>query len=197
LDKDRITDRETVTVSVRIKNTGELRGKETIQLYVRDRNKASDRPEKELKGFEKVDLKPGEEKTVTFTLNKRAFAYYNTQLSDWHVQSGEYDILLGASSKDIRQKKTIEVSATTEPEKDYHRNTTIGDLMNDPDAAPMMQEVSKSLVKQMGLEDISNENPEIALSIMRYMPLRGLINFSRGNFTEEMLEDLLAKLNRQ
>ena len=70
------------------------------------------RPVKELKGFDKVDLQPGETKTVTFTLGKRAFAYWNTQIHDWHVESGEFRILVGKSSRDIQLEETVTVEST-------------------------------------------------------------------------------------
>jgi beta-glucosidase len=67
------------------------------------------RPEKELKGFEKIDLEPGEEKEITFQLGKRAFAYYNTVIKNWHVESGRYRILIGASSRDIRLQGEVQI----------------------------------------------------------------------------------------
>ena len=67
------------------------------------------RPEKELKGFEKVQLAPDETKTVTMELDKRSFAWYNTELHDWYAASGKYEILVGASSRDIRLKQMVEI----------------------------------------------------------------------------------------
>ena len=75
-----------------------------MQLYVHEENPVISRPEKELKDFVKVALQPGEEKELSFKLDFRSFAYYNTGLRDWHVESGKYQILIGASSADIRLK---------------------------------------------------------------------------------------------
>lgn len=80
-------------------------GKEIIQLYVKDVTTSVIRTEKELKGFEKVELQPGEEKTVTFLLDKQAFAYYNVELKGWYVETGDFEILIGKSSKDIILKE--------------------------------------------------------------------------------------------
>ena len=99
ISKNEILDTETVTVSVKVKNIGEITGKEVVQLYIRDIESSVIRPEKELKGFEKIELKPGEEKTVVFELDKRAFAYYNVDIGDWHVETGEFEILIGKSSR--------------------------------------------------------------------------------------------------
>ncbi len=90
-----IKDTDTVSVTVNVRNTGSLAGKEVVQLYVKDVASSISRPEKELKGFEKVELQSGEEKAVSFTLDKRAFAYYNVELADWHVESGEFEVLVG------------------------------------------------------------------------------------------------------
>ena len=87
-------------------------GKEAVQLYVRDVESSVIRPEKELKAFEKVDLRPVEEKEIVFTLDKRAFAYYNVDIKDWHVESGDFEILIGRSSREIVLKDTVYVEST-------------------------------------------------------------------------------------
>ena len=93
---------DTVIATFKVKNTGSIAGKETTQLYVRDVQSTAFRPEKELKGFDKVDLQPGEEAEMTITLSPRAFAFYDTGSKDWVVEAGDFEILVGASSRDIR-----------------------------------------------------------------------------------------------
>jgi beta-glucosidase len=102
---------EGLEVSLQVRNTGDLPGAEVVQLYVRDMESTVFRPEKELKGFEKVWLAPGEEKQITFALDRRAFAYWNTAISAWHVESGEFELLAGASSADIRLRETVRVDS--------------------------------------------------------------------------------------
>ena len=114
LSEDRIKDTDTLTVSCKVKNIGDCDGAETVQLYVSDCESTVFRPEKELRAFSKVYLEKGEEKTLSFTLSKRAFAYYNINISDWHVESGEFSILIGASSRDIRLTARVEVISTVE-----------------------------------------------------------------------------------
>lgn len=100
---DEKDEQEEFVVSFRLKNTGTAAGAEIAQLYVApDHPSAVFRPEKELKGFDKVFLQPGEEKEVSITLDSRAFAYYNTLIHDWYAEGGAYRILVGASSRDIR-----------------------------------------------------------------------------------------------
>ena len=112
LSADSIKDTDTLTVSFKVKNTGAVAGAETAQVYVKDTESTVFRPEKELKGFKKVFLAPGEEKEVTITLDKRAFAYYNVNLGDWHVETGAFEILVGASSRDIKLTETVNVEST-------------------------------------------------------------------------------------
>jgi len=110
--KKNFKDTEAITVSVKVKNTGSVAGAETVQFYVKDVNSTAYRPEKELKGFRKVYLEAGEEKTVSITLDKRSFAYFNVNINDWHVESGDFVILCGASSRDIRLEGKVRVNST-------------------------------------------------------------------------------------
>lgn len=91
---------ENYSVLIDAVNTGKVVGKTVIQLYVSDLVQEVKRPVKELKGFQKIELNPGEMKTVTFTLNKRSFAWWDERIHDWNVSSGNYKIIIGQSSKD-------------------------------------------------------------------------------------------------
>ncbi|HZO74716.1 MAG TPA: glycoside hydrolase family 3 C-terminal domain-containing protein [Ktedonobacteraceae bacterium] len=98
---------DTLQVSVDVTNTGLRAGKEVVQLYVRDRQARLQRPEKELKAFAKVHLEPGECKTVTLSIGRSALAYYDDSLHQWVAEAGEFDVLVGASSRDIRALATF------------------------------------------------------------------------------------------
>lgn len=113
LSAEKIQDTESVSVSFRVKNTGAVAGAEVVQLYVHDVESTIFRPEKELKGFQKVFLEPGEEQEVTLTLSKRAFAFYNVTAADWQVETGSFEILVGSSSRDIRLSAALTVTDTT------------------------------------------------------------------------------------
>lgn len=112
LSADSIKDTDTLTVTFKIKNTGDRDGAEIAQLYVSDIESTIYRPVKELKGFKKVFLKAGEEKEVSIDLEKRAFAFYNVDAHAWQVESGEFKILIGASSRDIRLTSSVNVDST-------------------------------------------------------------------------------------
>lgn len=93
---------DTLTVTVDIKNTGEYDGEEVVQLYVRHYNSPIFKANKELKAFHKVFVPKGETVPVEMTLDDRSFAYYNTAANDWSILSGDYELLIGSSSRDIR-----------------------------------------------------------------------------------------------
>jgi len=106
-----LTDRDVLTLRVKVRNSGKTAGAEVVQVYVRDNEATVFRPEKELMGFEKVMLNPGEEKEVQIQLYWRAFAFYNTEIGDWTVENGDFEILVGASSQDIRLKESLRVES--------------------------------------------------------------------------------------
>ena len=123
LGKKKIKDTDTLTVSYKIKNTGNCDGAEISQVYVSDKESTIFRPKKELKGFRKVFLKAGEETTVTIELSKRAFAFYNVNESIWQVESGDFEIMVGASSRDIRLTADVFVESTDNvPVPDYRES---------------------------------------------------------------------------
>ena len=98
-----------VKVSVDVKNTGSCDGAEVVQLYIADPVASIDRPSKELKGFEKVWLKAGEKKTVTFEVAADALSFYDVETSGWRAEAGEFQALLGSSSADIRTSVSFEL----------------------------------------------------------------------------------------
>ena len=104
MDKKEMTADETITVKVRVKNTGSREGKEIVQLYIKDKKSSLPRPEKELKGFEKVSLLTGEEKEVTFTIDKQALSFYDDRKQAWVAEEGDFEVLIGASASDIKDK---------------------------------------------------------------------------------------------
>ncbi|MEW6241657.1 MAG: glycoside hydrolase family 3 C-terminal domain-containing protein [Chloroflexota bacterium] len=102
---------DSAAITFRVRNTGAVAGREAAQVYVRDVESTVLRPFKELKGFAKVHLQPGEEKEVTITLDRRAFAFYDATQKDWIIEAGDFEILVGASSRDIRLTTTIRVDS--------------------------------------------------------------------------------------
>ena len=112
LSADALGAGETLEVSIAVTNSGKRAGQEIVQLYVRDAEASLERPEKELKGFVKVALEPGETKVATFNLNMRALAYFDEQQNAWVAEKGAFDVLIGASSDDIQATATFTLSET-------------------------------------------------------------------------------------
>lgn len=201
LSADKIKDTDTLKVTLKVKNTGDRAGKEIVQLYVADKTGSASRPVKELKNFVKVELQPQEEKIVEMELDKRSFAWYNTQIHDWYAASGEYEILAAASSRDIRLKKTVYVESTTELPIHVHMNTTIGELLENPRTKAVIEGMTDSLIQHMGgssgdeeEESAASEaiSKEMSLKMMENSPLRTLRSFM-GMSTGEIRE-LIVKL---
>lgn len=115
LSNSRIGEHDALTVSIAVRNVGARAGAEVVQLYVRDVESTVFRPYKELKEFGKCHLQPGAQRTLEFTLRRRAFAFYSVEAGDWQVESGAFEILVGASSVDIRARATVWVDAAGEP----------------------------------------------------------------------------------
>lgn len=193
LDRESMKDTDTLHVSLKVRNVGDRAGKEAVQLYVRDNESTAIRPVKELKGFEKVDLAPGEEKTVEFTLDKRSFAYYHTGLKDWYVESGEFTILAGSSSRDIQLSGTVSVESTTQVKKVFHMNSTFGDVMADPRGRKIITQMLESMdLGGVGGEAIA---PEALQAMLGYLPLRGALMMAGDMVKPEKIQDLIDTLN--
>ncbi|MFD5018725.1 beta-glucosidase [Paenibacillus sp. NPDC058367] len=191
ISKSSIKDTENVQVTATVKNTGTRAGKEIVQLYVSDVKSSVIRPLKELKGFQKIELQPREEQEVSFELDKRSFAYYNVNIGDWHVESGVFEIAIGSSSRDIRLTASIEVESTVPLALRFHRNSTVGDLLDNPRTADKVKEFSSIF----GMEGAMDDNPEMFMAMMKYMPLRALVGFGQGKYTEEDLAKDLQEFN--
>jgi beta-glucosidase len=135
VNREKMTDNDTLEVTVTVENTGKVAGSEVVQLYMAHQTPVVVCAPQELKGFAKVALAPGEQKTVTLTLNRRSFAYYDVAAADWMVESGLVEIRIGASSRDIRLTRTVEIESTRLPKPFFTLNTTEYDLMRNPDSA--------------------------------------------------------------
>jgi beta-glucosidase len=99
------------SVRVKVSNTGKRAGDEVVEVYVAPPKESVPRPPKELKGFARVSLGPGESKEVSVSLEPRSFAFWDDRAKDWAVEAGPYEVLVGASSRDIRLKQTLNVGA--------------------------------------------------------------------------------------
>ncbi len=197
LSTDRLKDGELLSVSLAVTNTGATAGKETVQLYVAGAHKGISRPEKELKGFEKVFLNPGETKTVTITLDRRAFAYYDASLPGWHVENGAYRILAGASSRDIRLEAAVEIMGAPALPCRFTMDSTLGDVMDAPHGEPYLERILQGM---QGFTQSAGEgsavSSEMMAAMMRDMPLHSIASFAGDSLDHAALHDIISGLNQ-
>lgn len=198
ISKEKMTDKETVTVTFTVRNTGAVVGKEAVQLYVGPSAPERRRvpvPVRQLKGFEKISLESGEEKTVTFILDERAFAHYEVKNSDWFVESGDYTIYIGSSSRDIRLEGTVKVTGTKSLSIKIDAFTPVGDILLTEKGKQIIGPMLNQAFKQQGSEGMGalGEGAEkMAASMAMEMPIGAIVSF--GVMTGEQLQGLLQSL---
>ena len=200
LSAEKILDTDTVTATVTVKNTGSRAGKNVVQLYVGDVESTPLRPVRELKGFAKVELAPGESKDVSFTLDKRSFAYWNEEIHDWHVESGDFTVEIGTSSRDIALCANVYVESTVALPRHYDENSIFMDIMADPKAKAAIEPFMAKAMSMFGSGEEQSEqaseavSEEMGMAMFQYMPLRSLMSFS-PDMDPKMIEGLLNLLN--
>jgi beta-glucosidase len=134
-----ISDTDDLTVSVDVTNTGAVAGKMVVQVYVHDCMSDLVRPDKELKGFVKVALQPDETKTVSVTLEPRAFAYYHPGFGQWVTESGEFDIRVGQSSADLPLSAAVTVTSAQTLTRRLYRFSTLREWTEDPRGSAVLE----------------------------------------------------------
>lgn len=202
VEKERIRESETLRVSVDVTNTGNRFGKEVVQLYVAPKNSTVIRPVRELRAFEKTGIAPGETKTVTFLLDSRSYAYWSTEIHDWHVESGEYEIQIGKNAQDIALSRTIYVKSEHTIPKVFTLNSTLGEILADPKGKAVFELAMSGMAgaeaqeaEAQALEgDGEAISAEMMAAMMEAMPLRQMISFVPG-VTKEALTSLVKILN--
>lgn len=193
LDKEKMTDQEKLTVTVDVTNTGDRFGKETVQLYVRDPESTVRRPIRELRDFDKVALEPGETKTVSFTLDKRAFAYYEPRVHDFFVESGEFWVEIGRSSRQIVLSAPVQVEGTAQLSFTVTETTTIGQLMKHPKGMPLIQKMMGGVKTTANVSSMGEGADRMMQNMMLEMPLGALVSY--GRMSQEQLNGLIVMLN--
>lgn len=201
VEKESMKESETVKVTVDVKNSGSRAGKEVVQLYVGKKDGSVVRPVRELRAFDKIELKPGETKTVEFVLGSRAFAYWEMEISDWFVESGAYEIQIGKSASEIILSHEIRVEGEKCIPKVYTVNSTFGEVMADPKGRAVFASMGKemnvgasmaSMADSQGGEGVISQ--EMIKAMMEGMPLRSIMMFVPG-IQPEMIEKLVDALN--
>ena len=192
---ERLTEGDRLQVRLKVTNSGKRAGQEIVQLYLRDESSSLVRPDKELKGFAKVALAPGETKTVEFTLTGRDFACYDGSGGAWVAETGWFEILAGSSSADIRLRARVYLESSQAIKRRFQRLIPFKYFLAD-------ERVKKTFQAELG------ELPMVALllsgdldqtlqKMLGNMPIIKLLDFTGGEITVEMLDRLLDRINRQ
>ena len=177
-------------VSVDVTNIGSRTGKEVVQLYVSDVKASVARPPKELKGFQKVELEPGETETVTFTLDHASLAFYDDGKHGWRAEAGEYVVGIGRSSAEIELNQSFVLTADhfvavkTQPKAKLTLNSLLQELLADDGAKAVLAKHVPDMI----------DSPQLEMGMG--MSLQQIASFAPGVFTEALLakiaEDLAA-----
>ncbi|MFB9378716.1 glycoside hydrolase family 3 C-terminal domain-containing protein [Kineococcus gynurae] len=170
-------------VRVRVTNTGSRSGVETVQVYVHDREASVFRPEAELRGFARVELAPGEAQAVEVGLDRRAFAYWHDGHGDWFVEGGEFEIRVGASSRDVRARATIDLPGDERPTP-LAADAEVGEFLAHPVVGPRLRERLGGGEWTRMLEDPVNGQ------MMRAVPLVRLTRFPGFPLAEDEIAGL-------
>ena len=194
-------------VTVDVTNTGKLAGKETVQVYIHDQKSGLKRPEKELKGFAKVDLQPGETKSVSIQLDFRSFAYYHPKYKQWITEDGDFDLLIGASSANIRCRLTVTLQSTLNLPCVLDKESTMREWLADPRGnavfGPLYPQFEAAARKDFGSggEDRYASESSMGMDIMDMfndMPLVSGLLFQKDAWSvhpEDMVTELLQQVH--
>lgn len=199
-DVDVIKETDEIVVSADITNTGNCDGAEIVQLYIKNPVVYEIRPEKELRDFAKVFLKAGETKTVTFTLNARAFSYYETRIHDWYAESGDYEILLASSSRDIRLQDTVSITGSKKIPFVADHITTCEDVeLFAKDGSALDEMLRRSGFAEAtdhdGDDSMGSGTADMMKAMFTGTPLHSILSFSSEELTYEDIQNTIRKLN--
>jgi beta-glucosidase len=180
-----------VAVACRVTNTGHRRGKEVVQLYVGDPQASVARPVRELKSFAKVDLDPGETTVVEFALGARDLSWWSTRRHDWALEAGEFELAVGASSRDLRLTTTVEIAAPPPPAR-LDGMATLQEWLADPTGAALLH-------KAVGTDDQGRPkgilgNEEL-LPVIGNFPISTLAAFPGLGLTHDLVHSLVDQVS--
>ena len=195
LSATELTDKDQLQVSLTVSNTGKVTGKEVIQLYVADPESSVQRPPKELKAFDKIELKPGESKEVSFTLNKRDFSYYSKVYNRWLAESGKFEILIGSSSRDIRLQGSLTLSNTEKLNYKMTNFSFFSEFWSNPQLKPLLIAFMPNWIKAMTPEGKPVEEAKIE-DFLQQQPLIKFPYFTGGEVDEQKIQAFVEQINK-
>ena len=192
VSSDDFSDKEGLKVRVKIKNTGKVRGKETVQLYVKDTKSTLQRPLKELKGFEKVALEPGEEKEVHFELTQRDFSYYDGRREIWIAESGDFEIIAASSSRDLRLTSKVTLRSTQVVPLMFNEYTFFSEFWSHEETKKLLIELMPKWISGWVPKGKSLEEAQV-MDFFADHPIIKFPYITNGEITEKQVKDLIEK----
>ncbi|MGW0247569.1 glycoside hydrolase family 3 C-terminal domain-containing protein [Nocardia goodfellowii] len=180
-----------LTVSVTITNTGDRAGREVVQCYTTKPDSTVVRPPRELKGFRGVYLEPGASERVRITIRREDLSYWETRTDQWIVEDGDYEVSVGASSRDLRCVAKVSVSGD-QVRLPLSLESTLGEIMTDPNAGPVLEFLAGNAPAGMAADGGDALGLDLA-RMMASVPLGKLVAFGAGSLAE--LEQVIAKVN--
>lgn len=200
LSTHEVSEGKSFTAELTVKNIGSRDGAETVQLYIAPTEASVIRPEKELKGFEKVFLKAGESKRIAFRLDQSAFAYWSVKLHKWFAESGRYEVLIGASSADIRLSDAVRFNGKEKLPVKFTLDSACEDITAVPEGLAVFAKLMESvdIGTNGGADALGESGEEMALAMAGDLPLHAILSFCDiADITREKLQMMVDELNEQ
>lgn len=186
---------EPLKVEVDVTNTGAMAAKEIVQFYVRPDHPGKDRPVRELKGFDKVFLQPGETATASCTLDARSFSYWEERIGDWYAEPGLYQVEAAASSRDIRLSAPVTVENKPLPVR-VTLDTPLEDIWKIPGGREVLGKLISGVNEASNDDNLGAASQAMMEAMLRDTPMHNLIGFSWDKLTLQQLKDTVRQLNQ-
>jgi beta-glucosidase len=182
-------------VSIEVRNVGPMDAKETVQLYLRTLSASIPRPFQELKAFTKLAIPAGASAQAEFSLDERAFSYWDDEIGAWRAEGGDYELRIGSSSRDIRATAIVSMEAEKSRPKTWDMNSRWFEFAGHPAGRDFMREYEAMIREILSVYEPGSPEYLMTEANQREMPLRNILRMSRGQVSVERIERLLRDLN--
>ncbi|PQZ94838.1 glycosyl hydrolase [Arthrobacter sp. MYb227] len=177
--------------TLKLRNTTEIAGREIVQLYLGLPGTAVARAPRSLAAFACIELGAGEEREVELRVDRSEIAYWDTRVETWIVEPGNYEVSVGASSRDIRLTESMSIAGEIVPVA-INEETTLAELMADPIGGAVMAQFAGEALSGISGGDGDSESQEMMASMLGSMPIGRLLNFPGSPMTRESLDQLIG-----
>jgi beta-glucosidase len=196
-DKSVLSNDDVVEITCTVKNTGQRSGKEVVQLYLGLEQEQPEHPLKQLIAFSKIELQPGQKKSVSFTLACGDFAFYSVLQSKWVSKAGVYTMYIGSSSRDIRLQRNIELKILKPEAISLTKFSTFKEWLGHPKGKEQIKPIMSNMLRILGIADedsTDDKQKEFIKNVVADMPICKMTHFSQGKITEQMIDDIVKQV---